>query len=147
MLRVRQAFGCILSKPACQHSQRSPGLISHFPALWQSCGAAQLFVALLILPTLLLSLLLSPSPCARLLVGELGEQQGPRLQPPFWAEIRGFVVFWTVNRAGTALHSTGGLGKGSSHRHTGRDSLQCQIHPISELGELEGPAQLTLSWV
>lgn len=89
------AFGCFPSKPACQHSRRSIGLISHFPPLWQF--SAQLFVALLILPTLLPSLLPSPSPCARLLVGELGKQQGLRLQPPFWAEIRGFVVFWTVN--------------------------------------------------
>lgn len=97
MLRVQQIFGCFPSKPACQHSQRSSGFISHFPVLWQFCGSAQLFVALLILPMLLAPLLLSPSPCARLLVGELGKQQGLRLQPLFWAEIRGFVVFQAVN--------------------------------------------------
>lgn len=39
MLRVQQAFGCFPSKPACQHSQRSSGFISHFPALWQFCGS------------------------------------------------------------------------------------------------------------
>lgn len=97
MLRVQQIFGCFPSKPACQHSQRSSGFISHFPVLWQFCGSAQLFVALLILPMLLAPLLLSPSPCARLLVGELGKQQGLGLQPLFWAEIRGFVVFQAVN--------------------------------------------------
>lgn len=96
-------------KTSLQHCQRSCGFFPHFPPLWQFCGSAQLFVALLILPVLLASLLLSPSPCARLLLGELRKQQGLRPQPPFWAEIRGFVVFQTeLNRGCPGTAQEGG---------------------------------------